>query len=185
MGEVMVVYRIYLVPFIFGTHSNLKTAEFTWNGNTFVRTSYINTDTKDFVSQASLFAIYSMKMSLERNYALTGGLNLYVYVYPREAYDKPKTQQNRLQPVNNYFKQGSGWTTIWYYVDTPGDVTLNIYTTDGRLVKRLFSGFRERGEYNEVWTGRDENNEVVSTGVYLIHFSAPGTNVIKKVCIVR
>jgi hypothetical protein len=125
------------------------------------------------------------KRGEKRLYTTGSGILEYLLLSPQQPYEKTKTVETKLQLVNNYFKRGSGWTTVWYYVDTAGDVSLDVYTIDGRLVKRLFSGYRERGEYNEVWTGRDENGDVVSTGIYLIRLKAPGTDVIKKVCVVR
>jgi hypothetical protein len=126
-----------------------------------------------------------MKCSEEKKYAITGGLNLFVYSFPKDPYDKSKTQQDRLQPVNNYFRRGSGWTTIWYKVDIPGNVSLKLYTITGELVKTLFNGYKEAGEYSELWTGRNDFGDEVGTGIYLLQLTAPGTNVIKKICITR
>ncbi|MEW6041551.1 MAG: hypothetical protein AB1633_08525, partial [Elusimicrobiota bacterium] len=193
------VQRIYLVDDtgLFPGKENLIT-ELTWNGSGWDIKDYklnvekfINTKVFAFFStitpiKANLKMISSgLSDNVEMKKLYTSDMSEYVFAYPQPAYSSAKTQADKLQPVNNYFKQGSGWTTVWYQVDTPGNVTIKLYTIDGAVVRTLYDGYRGTGEYSDVWTGRSDVGEVVGTGIYLINLTAPGVNVTKKICVVR
>ena len=92
---------------------------------------------------------------------------------------------DKLQPVNNYFAIGKGYTTIQYEVEKPGNVTLKIYTRFGRLVKTIVAEEKEKGKYSKTWEGRNEEGEPVAAGIYLVQLRAPGISVTKKICVVK
>jgi hypothetical protein len=130
-------------------------------------------------------AIGRTKDIFNRLYTSGSGLIEYTWAFAEDPYNSTKTTIDKLQPINNYFRRGYGWTTIWYHVDRPGDVSLKLYSINGELIKTLYSGYKTQGEYSALWTGKDEDGEVVGSGIYLIHYTAPGINTIKKICVVR
>ncbi len=73
------------------------------------------------------------------------------------------TNDQLFQNQPNPFRQG---TAIRYQIPVPGQVSLGIYDIAGRLVKNLFDGEKEAGEYRAIWDGRTDEGEDVSTGVY-------------------
>jgi len=174
------IERIYLVPWFEDT----KICELTWNGNGWNRVDY-ELGEGDFYRSAALFMIAKTSGSPVMNKAYTGALREYVFAYPQDPYDKSKTAQDKLQPVNNYFKRGGGWASVWYYVDEPGNVSLKVYNIKGELVKILFDGWKDKGEYCEVWTGRNEAEDICGTGLYLINLVTPRGNITKKICIAK
>ena len=77
-------------------------------------------------------------------------------------FHKPKNYylaQNYPNPFNQQ-------TNIRYQLLVNGKVTLNIFNTQGQLIKTLFEGLREAGSYETIWHGRDERDEGVASGVY-------------------
>ena len=57
--------------------------------------------------------------------------------------------------------------TIRFSVAETDNISLEIFNTLGQKVRTIYSGYKERGNYEQIWDGRDEQGEVCSTGVYL------------------
>jgi len=68
-----------------------------------------------------------------------------------------------LQNVPNPFGES---TTIQYSLSWNGHTTLTIYDCIGRAVRTLVNTRQERGRYVEIWDGRDERGDRVSSGIY-------------------
>jgi hypothetical protein len=63
-------------------------------------------------------------------------------------------------------------TTIEYSLDAGGSVSLRVYDVSGRLVRTLVEGEKGPGAHAEVWNGRNDRGEAVSTGVYFYRLRA-------------
>jgi len=46
---------------------------------------------------------------------------------------------------------------------------VSIYSVDGRLVRTLFRGMKDPGEYRLAWDGRDDRGNLLPGGVYFAH----------------
>ncbi|MFC1528831.1 FlgD immunoglobulin-like domain containing protein [Candidatus Latescibacterota bacterium] len=59
-------------------------------------------------------------------------------------------------------------TKIQYALSQGAKISVTIHDFSGRLIKELMSGLTRDGgrDYQEVWDGRDSNNEIVPNGVY-------------------
>ncbi|MDD5688320.1 MAG: M6 family metalloprotease domain-containing protein [Elusimicrobia bacterium] len=95
--------------------------------------------------------------------------------------DKP----NNIKPINNLFVPGAEKTTIYYKTSNDGNVTVKIYTLDGRFIKTLVSEYISAGTYFIGWDGKNSDNNTVASGIYLIHITAPGYKETKKICVIR
>jgi hypothetical protein len=73
----------------------------------------------------------------------------------------------------NPFRTG---TTVRYSMMEPGPVEIAIHDLTGRLVRTLEQGFREGGDHEAHWDGRDTSGRRVASGVYLYQLRA-GTTV--------
>jgi len=67
--------------------------------------------------------------------------------------------------------------TIRYDIPKAGWVNLRILDAGGSLLRTLIDGWREPGEYSEVWDGRTDDGSVLPSGVYFYlikcgHFAA-------------
>ena len=79
-------------------------------------------------------------------------------------------------------------TWIPYQLAEDADVTLAIYDSSGRMVRRLNLGHRLAGYYADrgnaaYWDGHNEYGEQVTSGVYFYHLSAGGYSAMRKMLI--
>ncbi len=63
-------------------------------------------------------------------------------------------------------------TTIKFSVPENQKVSLRIYDLAGRLVKILVDEYRETGDYEAVWRGRDNSDRQVAAGVYFARLNS-------------
>jgi len=62
--------------------------------------------------------------------------------------------------------------TVSYSLARPGPIRVSVYSSDGRLVRRLAEGVEESGRYRTRWDGRDERRRPAPDGVYVIRLEA-------------
>lgn len=96
-------------------------------------------------------------------------------------------KEGSLIPMNNVFDPSKGQaTTIRYYFKKSGWVSIKVYTLQGRLVRTLLNEQRDAGVYQDVfWDGRNDEGELASTGIYLVHVEAPNFSESKKMAVIR
>jgi hypothetical protein len=77
-------------------------------------------------------------------------------------------------------------TRLRYDVPVPGArVLLEIYSPEGRLVRRLADGFQRPGRYELFWNGSDESGAAAASGVYLLRYGAGAASLTRKVTLLR
>ncbi len=67
-------------------------------------------------------------------------------------------------------------TTIRYTVGTPSRISLVLYDLAGRVVRTLVNDETGAGTHAVQWDGRTDNGTVASTGVYVYHLLAAGSD---------
>jgi hypothetical protein len=67
----------------------------------------------------------------------------------------------------NYPNPFNPATTIRYEIPSPGDVSIRLYSADGRLVKELLNREHPSGVYSVQWDGKNSSGQSVSAGLYL------------------
>jgi len=78
-----------------------------------------------------------------------------------------KRSHKNFSLYQNYPNPFNPETTIEFGLPKPGNVELTIYDINGNLVRRLVSEEKRAGNHWVKWDGRDENQNQVSSGVYL------------------
>ncbi len=73
------------------------------------------------------------------------------------------------QPGPNPFRDR---VAIRYGLPRPARVELAVYSTNGRLVRRLRSGTQEAGFHRATWDGRDESGRPAVSGIYYCRMTA-------------
>jgi hypothetical protein len=86
------------------------------------------------------------------------------------------------QPVPSLFKQA---TNVSYAVSEPRRVAVSVYDVQGRMVRRLASGFCARGKYATSWNGLDEAGREVPAGAYLLRIESGGFSQTRRVGLTR
>ena len=74
---------------------------------------------------------------------------------------------------------------IAYDVAEEGSVSIEIYDTGGRLVRRLPQGHRGPGRQIAVWNGRDDRGDLLPTGVYLARVLTPSGSTARRLALLR
>ncbi len=72
----------------------------------------------------------------------------------------------------NYPNPFNPATSIKFALKEPGNVTLKIYSIDGRLVRTLVDRQMPSGEFIVRWDGKDDNNRPVPTGTFFYRIEA-------------
>ena len=86
------------------------------------------------------------------------------------------------QNVPNPFKEQ---TMISYQLDAAKHARLRIYNVAGQLVKTLVDTHQGPGSYSVVWSGTDEHNRSVSSGVYFCRLETEGQSDFRKITILH
>ncbi|HEX6790585.1 MAG TPA: C25 family cysteine peptidase [Candidatus Krumholzibacteria bacterium] len=90
-----------------------------------------------------------------------------------------RLEQNYPNPFNPV-------TRIPYEIDgAPGRVTLAVYDVTGARVRTLVDRVLKPGIYSEVWDGRNERGETVSSGVYFYRLSTPSRALTRKMILLK
>jgi len=64
-------------------------------------------------------------------------------------------------------------------------VTVEIYNTRGELVKTLVDEDMPAGNYQSVWDGRNFENDVIASGVYIARLKAGKYTASKKLVVIK
>ena len=86
------------------------------------------------------------------------------------------------QSAPNPFEAG---TTISFGLARAGDVSLDIFDTQGRLVRRLKHGALAAGNHIAAWDGADDSGAGVPPGVYSCRLVTPARSFERRIVRVR
>ena len=92
---------------------------------------------------------------------------------------------NEFKILSSYPNPFNPVTTITYTNEIEGEVSLNIYDLNGRLVKNLISNTIKPGQFNINWNGKDDNGFEVTSGVYLISLKSISGIKTSKITLLR
>lgn len=88
--------------------------------------------------------------------------------------------------ANGYVNPNRDETAKMIFVPAiPGDVTVNIYTSRGKLVASKTEAVIARVQNEIAWDGRSADGQIVASGIYIAHLSGAGISATKKFAVVR
>jgi hypothetical protein len=90
--------------------------------------------------------------------------------------------------LGNYPNPFNPYTTINFVVARHAlPIHLNIYNVRGQRVKTLLDGSKEfgAGEHSVVWNGRDNNDNLVSSGIYFYQMKAGNHTETRKMLLMK
>jgi len=95
-------------------------------------------------------------------------------------------QKNDVTILCNLLNPEKGEKAILFYsLEEPTEVDIEVYTLSGERIITLFKGRQEPGERPVYWDGRNEYGKIVGEGLYFISFRTPKINEIRKVIVVK
>ena len=108
-------------------------------------------------------------------------VNLKAYANSRPPSGTVALKDNLFRPLKNPAVKCRVAVTIF----SGGTVTVKAYTTNGGLVRTIYSGPQSPGAVNYFWDGKTDNGSVVASGLYFINVTGPGTNIVEKVLVIK
>ncbi len=111
------------------------------------------------------------------------------YPYLR-AVDYVSSDKNELIPVikttaYNYPNPFNPETTISYTLPASGRVKIEIFNVKGQKINKLYDSFTEHGTHSIVWNGRDEQGNILASGVYFCRIESEGSRLLRKMIMLR
>ena len=76
-------------------------------------------------------------------------------------------------------------TVVNYSLRNSGNVSIRIYSLQGRLVRTLFEGYSTAGTNEVRWNGRDNNGNTVSSGLYFVKVQQGSDSGVFKVAVTK
>ena len=81
-----------------------------------------------------------------------------------------KADENTISVENGAVLSGS------YNLDESADTTVSVYDSNGLKIRTLYPGWKDKGEYDINWDGRDESGKIVQDGTYTFEITARDEN---------
>ncbi len=89
-----------------------------------------------------------------------------------------RLEQNMPNPFNPK-------TEITFALQAAGEVSLNVFDVEGRLVRVLAEGDHTAGEHRVTWDGRDDAGRTMSSGVYFYKLSGAADSQMRKMLLLK
>jgi hypothetical protein len=97
----------------------------------------------------------------------------------------PETTPSMFKVNQNYPNPFNPNTNIEYRIVKQGNVEIEIYDINGRLVKSLLNTTQYPGSYTIQWNGQDDGNKTVASGTYFYQVKSNGVQLVKKMLLLK
>ena len=87
---------------------------------------------------------------------------------------------NKISISQNYPNPFNPETRFQYNIPADGVVSINVYDILGKKIKTLVNQLKSAGVYTETWSGQNDNNQMVSSGVYFYQVKVGDEQITKK-----
>lgn len=108
-----------------------------------------------------------------------------VHNYPQVVKSTTASSIASFALYSNYPNPFNSETTIRFEIGEISNTILDIVDISGRKVRRLFEGELNPGSYNHIWNGKDEYDNDVASGVYIVTLSAGNYFQAKRIVLSR
>lgn len=81
-----------------------------------------------------------------------------------------KADENTISVENGEVLSG------FFNLEENADTTVTVYDSNGLKIRTLYQGWKDKGEHNIDWDGRDESGEIVQDGAYTFEVTARDEN---------
>jgi hypothetical protein len=85
----------------------------------------------------------------------------------------------------NYPNPFNPSTTIQYTIPQNGQVKVNIFDIQGRLIRSFNNEIQQSGNHSLIWNSRDNSGIVVSSGTYLCQVLFINNSLVKKLLLLK
>lgn len=130
-------------------------------------------DSTEFTAQLAQFS------SLEQLYGMNGRLENIEETLSDESVQRSELGYigKTVKADDNTMRVDDGTVQSGYYtIDESGYVTIDVYDSDGLIVRSFHEGWEEKGEHEVSWDGRDDTGNLVDDGAYTFEVTARDEN---------
>ena len=96
------------------------------------------------------------------------------------ALEKNLSIPNKISISQNYPNPFNPETGFQYSIPADGLVSIKVYDILGKKIKTLVNQWKSAGVHNEIWSGQNDKNQVVSSGVYFYQVKVGDEQITKK-----
>jgi flagellar basal-body rod modification protein FlgD len=130
-------------------------------------------DSSEFTAQMAQFS------SVEQLYGMNSKLGNI-----EETLNSQKEQRDNLGYIGKTVKADDNTMVVGggtvqpcsYSIDEAGNVTIDVYDSQGQRVRTLYQGIEDKGEHAVNWDGRDDTGTLVEDGTYTFEITARDEN---------
>jgi hypothetical protein len=87
--------------------------------------------------------------------------------------------------LENYPNPINSVTTIKYFLPQSSRITLSVYNSMGKEIRRLADGVYQSGSYEVKWNGTDDGNQIVPDGLYICRLKTGHLILQKKMLVIK
>lgn len=126
------------------------------------------------------FNVNSIPDGMKRDYIIkaVGRYQPDYKVYTHLLPDNPQLHGNYPNPFNPS-------TTLSYSLSENTQVKIQIFNVLGQAIRTLVNKYQQAGQYQVVWDGKDANNSLVASGIYLYRMTAGDFTAHKKMIMMK
>ena len=99
--------------------------------------------------------------------------------------EQKKSPPNHFHLEQNYPNPFNPETQFSYTLTKGEIIELAVYDVMGRTINILYKGRQRAGNHNVLWSGVDQNNNSVPSGIYFYRLQAGSTTKTKKMALNR
>lgn len=145
-----------------------------------------NPATRTFSGKPNAAGTYNIKVTATDTAKTSASCNLKIVVENLTGVkDNKEILPETFTLLQNYPNPFNPTTTIQYSITKPCFVRLAIYNMLGQEIRILQNTFQNAGEYSIVWDAADNNNNPVSSGVYLYRLESEGQAIQKEMVFIK
>jgi hypothetical protein len=96
-----------------------------------------------------------------------------------------KSNNNEVMNISNFPNPANPNTTIRFSLNQAQKVSVEIYNVKGQKVKELVNQYLVKGTHGFVWDGQNEQNNVVSSGVYMYKIKTANQSISRKLMFIK
>ncbi len=109
--------------------------------------------------------------------------------YDKDYHPPVYTDNLKQNYPNPFYFSGKGQknfgTTINFTLHKDSSVNLSIYNIRGQRVRTLINTEMKKGKHNVIWNGENDDNKIVSSGVYLYRLKTKNYSFVRKLIFIK
>jgi len=136
---------------------------------------------------AGRLRVYSQTHQQLHNYLVSVGPNFVAVSDPgfTGIGEEPRTIPDKMKLYQNYPNPFNPETTIGFELNSPENISLEIFNSLGQRVTTIYQGYLSAGSHRYYWNGLNSQGLPVSSGIYFYRLSSTHSVLNRKMYLIR